>query len=297
MASTFGAPYRFLPEVHRRDDVDVVLDRESDDLLEPLLVDAARQPAEAGPAGVHLRHDVVRGDRLHVPVQVVDRRHARLDGMHEADVDWDVSSKPQPDLAGDGDHVVPRPRAGRRDGSSAGRSRPPGARRMSRSAFGRSWCRIPVYRGGTHVEVRPENLVRLQLVGQRDLVRGAQHPPDRGDAVGEVEEEDVLDVLAGRIGPGRNVGMHLGQPRHQVPTGAVDDRRARSHGDIVRRTDRRDRAVDHDDCLILQHHLAVHRKHAHVGERDGARCGLARRAGSRRHQSEHRGQRSLSHDS
>ena len=52
----------------------------------------------------------------------------------------------------------------------------------------------------------------------------AEHAPHGGDAVGDVQEQHIVDEAGRRIGR-RHVAVHLGQPGHEELAGAVDDLR------------------------------------------------------------------------
>jgi len=242
-----------------------VLDGEPDDLRQPGFVHSPRQPAEADPAGPHLGLHTVRSDCLDVSVKMVDGGDAGLDRAHQSHVGRDVSGPGEADRVRHLHHVVPGlPRHPRVDllqvvsGVGVGSHKPLGV-------FGRRG-RAAVDRRRADVEVRPEHFAAFDLARERDLVVRSEHAADGGDSVGDVQEEDVLHLVAGRVGAGGDVCVHLGEPRHQKPAGTVDHGGAAGRLDFVRRSDRCDHAVTDDHGPAGQHCIRGHGQDGHAGE-------------------------------
>ena len=235
-----------------------MLERELDDLLELLFVDAVDESGQAGLSCVHLRYHVVGGDCLHVAVEVIDRGHAGLDGVYQPNVGGHMAAKCQPDLLGDLDHVVPGLQGNSRmdllkvvAAFLVGANEPLRCRRIRR--------RAPVDRRRGDVEVGSELLTASEVLGERNLVVGAEHATDRGYPVCDVEEEDVFDGFAGRVGARRYVRVHLGEPGREILPGSVNDGGSVPDHDVARWADLGDHAIDDNDRMVREHGLSVHR--------------------------------------
>jgi hypothetical protein len=79
---------------------------------------------------------------------------------------------------------------------------------------------------------------------------GTEHAADRRDPIEYVEGEHLFDLVARRLCLGRDVTVHLGQPRHQEMSATIDPGGSRWNLDIGRR-------AHSNDPLPANHHGVV----------------------------------------
>jgi hypothetical protein len=92
-------------------------------------------------------------------------------------------------------------------------------------------CSLAVDRRRTDNHRRAEQLAALELVAKHELIRGAKHRANRGDAVCDVEEEDVaIRLLTSCSLSTSDMRVHLGEPWHQILAAAVYASRVGGNG-------------------------------------------------------------------
>ena len=96
-------------------------------------------------------------------------------------------------------------------------------------------------------EPRAEYLVTGELPAQFDVPLAPLHPAHGGHAVGDVQEQNVFEVLPVR--QARYVAVHFGQSRHEVKAGCIDHDGVGGYDNRVLWTDRRNSPVDNQHSL------------------------------------------------
>ena len=125
------------------------------------------------------------------------------------------------------------------------------------------------HRRAADEEPRAQGLAAGDAGPQPELRPFALHAPDGGDAVGDVEEEQVPGVGLHRARP-RQVPVHLGQPRHEVHALGLDQLGAVGDLHLVGGVHRRDAPVGHHHRPVLDHDgdpRLGHRNDVHPDER------------------------------
>jgi hypothetical protein len=199
---------------------------------------------------------------------------AGLEGPGEAHLAVHVPDDRDPGLGGGCDgRVVDRPRDEVRelDEVVAGvrQLEHGGARLVGRrhdAAVERIAVRLPRELRARQVKRGAQHLAGRDALAQGEVLRGPDHQARRRDAVRDHHRELVGGERIGPRAVAEEVRVHVGEPRHQPPSPAVD-----AEG-VVRHLDRR-RVAHHDDPpvadehrLVLDHPLTVHRDHGDVGE-------------------------------
>ena len=133
------------------------------------------------------------------------------------------------------------------------------------------------HRHAGQVQVRSQQEPALDGTAQSELRWVPLHAAHGRHAVGDVQEQEVLDVLVAHAGV-RQVPVHLGQPRHQVVSVGFHDLDAVRRLDVLGVVDRPDAPLVDDDRLAGNHPLAVHRHDVDVDERQVALDHQRRRA-------------------
>ncbi len=123
---------------------------------------------------------------------------------------------------------------------------------------------VVVERGPRREEPRTEHFVARNALAQRQVRRLAEHAARRRDAVCHVEKQDFLDVIF--VVAGRDVCMHLGEPRNEIETRAVDDAGVRGSFALLDRADRPDALAAHDDRSSGEHALGIERHYRDVAK-------------------------------
>ena len=250
-----------LPQHHRRHRPRPRRAGVLDELRQQGHVDPIEQiadPEEPGPAGGKL---VVGHEGLDGVVEVVDRGLPRREDVPQPDGVGHVARERQADLVGGRRHRVED--VGREvlvDLHEVVAALVVLAHELP-ALLGGGDAR-PAHRRAADEEPRTQGLAAGDAGPQTQLRPLALHAPDGGDAVGDVEEEQVAGVGLHRARP-RQVPVHLGQPRHEVHALGLDRLGALGDLHLVRRMHRRDAAAGHHDRPVLHDH-----GHAGLGHRD-----------------------------
>ena len=196
---------------------------------------------------------------------MVDRQVAGLEGTLQADVGRHVASEPDPRAVGDLVQGVE---------SLSGEARMDlqevvaGQLLMPNRAAGRIGAgdAVPVDGGSGGIDSRREEFAAVRLGAQLQVHGSAQHAADGRDPVGQVQQQDPLREIGPARLTARHVRVHLGEPRHQVLPLSVDPHGALRHAHLAGVADRHDAVAEHEDGLVRDDPLFVHRDDVHADE-------------------------------
>ena len=272
-----------LPQHHRRHHPGPRRQGVLDELRQQGHVDPIEQiadPEEPGPGDGKL---LVRHQGLDRVVEMVDGYLARREGAAQPDGVGHVAAERQADLVGGRGHRVEdvggQPLVHLHEVVAA-----LVVLAHELLALRRGGDAPPAHRRAADEEPRPQGLAAGDAGTQPELRPLALHAADGGDAVGDVEEEQVPGVGLHHARP-RQMPVHLGEPRHEVHALGLDHLGAVGDVHLVGRVHRRDAPVGHDHRAVLddQGHPGLgHRDDVHPDEREVSLHLRQRIAASRR---------------
>jgi len=116
--------------------------------------------------------------------------------------------------------------------------------------------------------------------------------PDGGEAVREIQRELPAGAVQKGARAGREVGVSVGEPRHDELPAAIDAPRA--SGNLARRSKRHDGIARHHHVVVLER-APVHRQHGRVDQSERGSCQASRSGGMTSRRETHESQREHAH--
>ena len=215
-----------------------------------------------------LGRPLLLGDqRLDVVVEVIDRHLTSLEGLQQTDLVRHVAPERDADLSRHVGHRIEALEAQ----SLVYLDQVVSALLVLPGELGAGLGgRHPraVHRRATEKQPRTDGLSPSNLVTQPEVRPIALHSTNGGHPIGDVEEQQVLDVGREQR-TSQQMAMHLGQPGHQILAPSLDDPHPVGHGHVGGRFDGHHAATGDDHGLVLDDHGSTgprHRNHMHPDE-------------------------------